>query len=585
MTPNPDDRSPSPRHGLLLGAAVFLFALVIRLVGIGWGLPNDEHWQSLHPDEPIVWIYSQQVNPAQFDFDPGFYNYGTLYLSMLRVATDATQAYGGGPKDRSEKEMWMAIGRYHLAGRAMSAVAGAATAWVVVALLWRRAGLLGAGLGGLALALAPGHTVHSRFQTVDVLSALFVALALLLAVRMVEQEGEPKRWLGIDRYAIGAGAMAGLAAGTKYAGVLVLLGVFVAVGLATRGRDGAKPALTMLTALGATGMTFFLTTPGALTHLSTFLRDFRYEMAHTATGHGLVFAGTTSGFVYHLANLSSGMTVLVALAGLIGLGWAAGRREPWALIGLAFAVAYYVLIGRAEVKFFRYVIPLLPVLALGFGWLVSVAHREMGMRGKLLVGFLVIALGGALSSTVRSIHFMTTIDPRVEAARYIREQAPKGTVGLVSDPWYWSATLYPQVALPRSTPFALRDQLMRQAGPPRVLRYIPAQPEERFDWDTRLLDENPDFVVYSSFESADLNRIRRLNLPGFQLQVERFNAFMARLEREYEPVRIFGPGGPTIHDLMYVYPSVAVWKRKDTPTTSTGSSTTSASSGEPASTR
>jgi hypothetical protein len=43
---------------------VFLFAFLIRLPGITWGLPNALHNQSYHPDEQVIFSYSQGVDIA-----------------------------------------------------------------------------------------------------------------------------------------------------------------------------------------------------------------------------------------------------------------------------------------------------------------------------------------------------------------------------------------------------------------------------------------------------------------------------------------------------------------------------------------
>ena len=74
-----------------------MFALLWRLIGINWGLPNDLHAQSYHPDEPVNLLVAQQVDISKGDFEPGFYNYPTLYLTALRVVSDMTSAYTGAP--------------------------------------------------------------------------------------------------------------------------------------------------------------------------------------------------------------------------------------------------------------------------------------------------------------------------------------------------------------------------------------------------------------------------------------------------------------------------------------------------------
>lgn len=581
MPETPLTRSPFVSAGAVWGLAVFAFALLVRLIGIGWGLPNEMRNQSLHPDEPIIWMYSQRIEPTKGQFDPGFYNYGTLYLTILRLATDVVQGYGGGPTDRTPTAEWQAIGRYHLAGRIVSAVAGAGMAWVVFLILLRIGSLAAAGFGGAAMALAPGVVMHSRFQTVDVVAAFFLVLSLSYALKMLPREGESATVL---RWAALAGLFAGLSAGVKYTGILGL----VSLGIACLYLPREKRLPSLGLGLGVALLFFALSTPGIFLHSAKFFEDFSYEMRHTATGHGLVFAGTSVGFVYHLANLSAGMGAITMLIGLAGLVAGAIRRQPWAFVLGAFFLSYYVLIGRAEVKFFRYVIPLTPVLAVGFGWLVGKAHRSPNKRWRWMTIGGIVGLGGAASQTAVNTWWMASPDVRDEAGAYLKEKAGVGTVGLVADPWFQTPALYPDTALPRSVPFAQREAARLAATHPRVLRYVPENPDDRFDWDTRVLDERPDYVVYSSFEFDDPWRVQ--NMPGLdpvvRLQADRTKAFIDRLRREYEPLRVYGADGPSIHDLMYVRPRIWIWKRKtDSPPTSTGSSTTSSPSEEPANTR
>jgi hypothetical protein len=570
---------PTRRKSLLIALGVFVFALIVRLIGLGWGLPGDQRNFSLHPDEPVVFLYSQQIEPAKFDFTPGFYNYGTLYLTLLRVSTDVAEAYGAGPTDNSGDAAYQAIGRFTKVGRVLSALAGAATALLVLLILLPRIGEVGAVAGAIAMALAPGHVVHSRFQTVDVLATCFLAASLYFALRPLK-EGE-----SYTRLAVWSGVFAGLSAGTKYTGILALLVLAVMVLVEKR---GWKP---MLVGVGCALAVFVLVTPGVVTDSSAFMRDFKYEMTHTQTGHGLVFAGTPSGFVEHVKNLFVALGFFASLLGLIGIGRAAYRRHAWAIALLVFALAYYVLIGRAEVKFMRYVFPLLPVLAVGFGWLLgrAVFALKSGAQGGVMArsgGVALIAvLGIASSASTTALYtaWMAGTDPRDTVAQDLRQDV---TVGLVQDPWFYTPSFYKNSASGPFVPFEKRKEWMDAAMNPRVVRYVPVE-GERVDFDKRLLTElSPDYVVLSSFEVGDINRLLKLPSPPpeFITQIGRAEEFMDTLQTGYERWKVRGQDGTYLpHDMMYIRPIIEVWKRKTgSETTSSGSSTTSAPSGGPA---
>ena len=106
---------------------------------------------------------------------------------------------------------------------------------------------------------------------------------------------------------------------------------------------------------------------------------------------------------------------------------------------------------------------------------------------------------------------------------------------------------------------------MNAAG---MVQYIPEDPQDRYDWDSRLLTElKPAYVTCSSFAVEDLERLKDQSglEPVVQLQVDRYRAFVTILQKEYGLSATFGGGMPKVHDMEYVRPWIWVWKRKATP--------------------
>lgn len=518
-----------------LATALFLVAFLLRTAGVNWGLPDSTHHWSYHPDEPVIWMYSRQIVPWEGKVTPGFYNYGTFYLSLLRVFGDV---FGGGGDMASS----------HLVGRLLNCVAGAAMASLVFTLLKGKTSDFGALAGGLAVAFAPGLVVHSRFQTVDVMATALL-LAGLVFVTAPKSDHKISPWM--------AGVFFGLSAGTKYTGLLGLVAAAVVFVPHKMWKDLSKVVAT-------TFVTFFVTTPGALLDSGKFWKDFSYEVTHSSQGHGLVFAGTPPGFVYHLFNLSIGFGTLLTILGLAGLGALAWKKHSWAYGLVAFALVEYALIGRAEVKFMRYAFPLIPVLAIGFGWLVGELHGHSNKRYRL--GIVVALLGllgvpdGGLRTSILSSSFMCSpaLDPRHTVLSFV----PAGsTVGLVSDPWFYTANFYPEAGSPRWVPYEKRQELMK-ASKYHLVQHIPLNPDERFDWDVRTLDQKPNYVVFSSFETEGLQRIASDPPAQFKLQADRYNEFVARLTKDYALLSDEPNSWAFVHDMMYIHPTVWVWKRK-----------------------
>lgn len=528
---------------------LFLGALAIRLAGIGWGLPNDGRVASYHPDEAIVLGASQAVDPLRGDFLPGFYNYGTLYLTLLRLGTDLAGV------SAADGVRFAATG--HLVGRVISVAAGALLVLAVYGIGTRAAGRRAGAIAGAIVAIAPALVMHARFQTVDMLATALVAGALYTAMR-VREGADVERWVLLG------GVLAGAAAGTKYVGVVALVAVLVAVPNVPR-----RPAL-WLGALLATLVVFLVTTPGVILDRETFLRDLRYELNHSATGHGLLFVGAPPAAVGQLANLFVGYGTLLTGLGLASFGWAFYRRRGWALPLGVFFVIYVLAVARGELAFLRYMFPVIPVLAVATGAVMASASRRRDplARGVVVVGIVafmgVLDRGGVLG-TAENIWWMTGPDPRDRAVARLRELG--GKVGLASDPWYYTPPLWPEVGVSRAVPFERRRETMVASRPPAVVR---VDPTGFYDWDPGLLTElSPESVVVTSLESYDPERLGRRSdikeeVPA--LVARRYAAFAKELATGYRVDSVFGADGARVagvHDLAYVRPVVTVWRRKD----------------------
>lgn len=587
------------RIPFLVGLGVFVVCFLFRLVGIGWGLPSEKRAFSYHPDEEFILQVSTQVKPFAGQLTPGFYNYGTLYLSVLSVASDIVDTYSGASAEEMKARSPEVRKNRMLAGRVMSSLAGALAALAVFLTLIRHTHWVGGLMGGLAVGLTPALLVHSRFQTVDVLAMMFLTWCFYHCARMFPgEDGEPVSSQLLMKAGIWAGVFAGLSAGTKYTGILAFAAIGLCLTMALGLKNIGEIAKVKFASFAVMVVVFILVTPGVVLDSAAFLRDFQYEMAHTSTGHGLVFAGTAPGWIYHFSNLVVGYGGLLLLMSVAGLGRGCWRKHGWLIGPAVFLLLIYVLIGRAEVKFMRYVFPMIPVLAMGFGWLMGQAHKNGTVRGKAFVALGIASMGGfggGLASSVNMTRWMTQPDVREEMATYVFNNLPEGaTIGIVKDPWFYSPDLHPLIqAGPAQIPVERRLELLGQVPGHQVIRYVPDVLEERQDWDVRLLTEaRPDYVIFSSFEYEGLEVLdeQRGSEDGpYGVQVKQYRAFLTELKASYDRIPVILPDGTRlpwlggdglaftgrIHDMTYIRPVLWIWKLKDTTTESNGSSTPS----------
>ncbi len=551
------DTSPTLVRRLLAGPLplllVLALALALRVWGLTWGLPSATHYFSYHPDETVVLdVASRGMNVFAGRLLPHYYNYGSLQFYLVCFAN--TLAALSGAVDIVPKNMavwYPEWAKMYLVGRWLTVGMGVGTVWATYALgkrLWgRRAGLLAA----LVLALMPLHAQHSHFLTVDVPGTLWATLSLVWAARLLTGDPRPLR------AALWAGVFAGLAAATKYNLALVILPVLAACLLRAREEGAINRAPTLappLLGAGGAVLAFFAACPGAVLENAKFLADIRYEAVHVQNVDDPTYKDTGSGFVYHIThNLDAGLGLPLLCLALVSVGYALYRRQRGDGLLAAFAVPYYVLIGLAAVKYARYVIPLLPILALWTGRLLADASRLT--RPALRLPALGIG-GGVLVLTLLNCCLllapMARQDPRDAALAQINAASPTATVGFGVLPWFGTVPISPYFTQPY--PGFWR----KEVSPENAARIV----YTGMDWDTVVLAKHPDYVVLSEYDYADALRVK--NPAALE--------FVRSLWTGYDPYLWRGGGHwasdgglPTHglpHDMLYTDPTILVFTRK-----------------------
>ncbi len=500
---------PDPR--LWLGL-VLATGLVLRLLGVAWGLPDNTHWYSYHPDE---W---QMVEGAiglavRGEANPRFFNYPSLTIYLVWLVTIPLRLAGLG------------LPSHYLAARLLSVVCGVLTIALTARLGQRlggtRVGLVAAGL----LAIAPLHVVNSRFATVDGPLTCCLVLSLWCACELATAAaGQERRWL------LGGAVAAGLAAGCKYNGLLALLPLWSALAVA-HGRAGWRPALL---ATGLAMGVFLLTSPYLWLDFANAWPAVRFELFEHPRQSNL-FAGAGPGWLFHLSrNLptaAGGPWALVALAG----GWLLlQERRAWPVLVFGLVMAASLL--RTQELFIRYWLPLLPVLAVCAAGAVARLRERPALLALVL---LAVATGPALRSRAYAT-MLARPDARDEALAWCRANLAAGSeVGLDGAPWFWSVPLTPNNGGVRT---ASRGQ-----ESPFVLRSEPAT------W----RDLRPDHLVLNrthwdeGMTAADTARA----LAGYEL-VARFENRAVALPGWSET-----GAGSRRHDWNYVLPVIEIYRR------------------------
>ena len=407
----------------------------------------------------------------------------------------------------------------------------------------RRAGLLSA----LILAITPLHAQHSHFLTVDVPATFWVVLSLLWSARLAT--GDPKPL----RAALLAGAFAGFAAATKYNMALVILPLLAACFLTSSpsrfGRVGACAGV------GAFLLAFLLSCPGAVLESGKFLSDLRFEAIHVQNRDDPTFRDTGNGFLYHIThNLDAGLGLPLLVLTLVSIGYALYRRERGDGLLAAFALPYYILISLAAVRYARYTIPLLPILALWTGRMLADGSRlphpvlwRLAVAGGAVVQLATIAL------TFLLILPMAETDPRDDVSQgYENFYGFDAPVGFPVQPWFGTVPISPYFPMPGLG-------YWQQYTPPEIQQRIVYSGK---DWDIAALQaQKPRYVILSEYDYDD---VLRLKDPAAR-------AYLSILTQNYSRRLIFPakyqdapdfPTGGLPHDMTYTNPIISVYERK-----------------------
>ncbi len=562
-------RRPTPAQLL---AAIVAVAAALRLYGVRWGLPFH-----FHSDEQVMFHFTEKLRTARSireltHGDMRFFLYAPLLMHLLIGCV-----WVAGWFHRFAEDDPASLTLYLAMGRAIVAVFGTATVWLVyrlgARLYSRGAGILGAAL----LAVCTLHVRDSHFFVTDIPLTFFLAAELLSAARLVE-EPRPRRYVEL-------GAVLGIAMATKQTALLGVPLVAVAHAVVVLRRPRSEwgwwvlgwPALAGAVAALAfsAAYPYVWIAPGNFLAMSRKTASF--VSASARPPWVWQFDGTSFG--YWFTNvLFFGMGPLLELAALAGLVWAAKRRQLGDLLLVALLVPYTLVVGRGFMKFVRYALPVLPLLCLWTGRLGAEALAAARTRAtrSLVAGCIAAVIVTSLGYSIAYLHVYRKPDARLAAARWIHSNIPLGASMLVdsspSTPPLGHLFLHPSFFdsyIQGQTLHASRDDYFSI----KVLD-LSADPAERAktdDWWRAYLGERTQGVDYIAISDEYAEQYRAA-LPDFPV-VNQFLSDLIAGRTEFELVRewktrpaLFGQEIPDDHAeltfRLFDHPRVMVFRRR-----------------------
>lgn len=410
-------RKPRPSGWFLL--SILLLSFGLRTWGIRFGLPE---YTRYHPDEHAL-VERAAAILWTGDWNLHRFNYPPFYAYLQAIAYAAYFLWG------ASKGLWQAImpfplPQYYHVGRLLTACLGTLTILVVYLigreLYGRRIGLLAAALLGSCYL----HVIHSHYVTFDIALAFWVSLTLLFSALMISR---PR-----SGWWFWAGLSAGLAGATKYNGATVFIVPLLAHVLAIPWGEWGWIDSRLVRMIAGFLAGLVGGNPFALAFLPDFLNGLATVLHHYGTQQP-GFEGTGNWRWYPGVFLSSADAVWTCMGtvGLIGLSLRQWRKG---LLLAVFPLAYYLMVARFVVRFERNMVPLLPFLALGGGWLLDTSVRWVSSRLKRTGLAPILAVAGLLlfaaPSLVAAVSFdflLTQTDHRQIAGNWVENHIAPGS--------------------------------------------------------------------------------------------------------------------------------------------------------------
>jgi len=407
--------------------AILIAAGIARFWALDFGLPHT----LCRPDESR--IVNIAVKFGGGDFNPHFFSYPSLYPYTLFVLFGLYYVVGmilGTFSSVSDLILEFATdpSSFYLIDRIVVATLGTATVYTVyrvaLKLFTKRIALV----SSFFLALAYLHVRDSHFGVTDVPMTFLIMCSLLSILKCRNAHS-------MKGYAL-AGVFAGLAASTKYAGLLLFIPMSIVHFCNVSTENGRKIRDLLDRRIIVFGMAlvsaFLIGTPFAVLDFSSFLSDFLSEMNHLGSGHRNIILDR--GWWYHLRfSLYYGLGWPLLLVSTVGMLVMARTNLKNALILCSFPLIYYLCAGKGYTVFVRYVVPLVPFLcitaAVSTIHIAGLINDRLSPRVKTVLVWLLAAIIVA-PSTCRIIKFdslLTHKDNRLIAAEWVHANIPRGS--------------------------------------------------------------------------------------------------------------------------------------------------------------
>jgi len=423
---------------------IVLLALSIRLVGVNYGLPND----NFHSDEPKMVLSSTHVavnftnnktfsnlEQPQYKYPHGVMNtFSTVFIGIYYLTRIVDKVMHITPIIFSTFDN----STFTLFARVIVAVMGSLLVWIVyligkelklskyLSLMW-----------ALLITVSFGLSVHSKYATRNIVSILYAYISLLFLIKFLNEKK--------IKYLIFGSFMVGVSIVSSIERAFFAVPIFIIILLV------AKTDLLKIIKLGLISAFFiflgmFIASPFIFLNFDRFLENGLVgqsdtqeygQIERTATNFGyMLWNNNKVDFDNKVPNSIAGIVIpLVFVLSILGILYKLlFKRDKYDLILLGILVSQLIVFGQYRSQMIRWYIALIPIFLYYFTYFTLNTNFTKYKKGLTVMFFIGVSLN--LFYSVEYSYSKTLKDTRVIAKEWLNKNLDKSSMLFGT---YWSS--------------------------------------------------------------------------------------------------------------------------------------------------
>ncbi|MBI5376469.1 MAG: glycosyltransferase family 39 protein [Candidatus Schekmanbacteria bacterium] len=190
----------------------------------------------------------------------------------------------------------------------------------------------------------------------EIPTTFFICFSFIYILRVCK-EGK------IENY-IKAGMLSGLALGTKYYSGLLIIPLIASHYFYVSNTKSRILDKKIFISTSVMGLTFVITNPYVIIDYHTFYEHFIYQLKWPSI-YSDTLIGFGAGHIFYLKNIFSfSLGLILGIICFIGVIFASYIHSKTDIIILLFIIPFYFLLGLTNLPYYRYLIPIIPLVVL-----------------------------------------------------------------------------------------------------------------------------------------------------------------------------------------------------------------------------